>query len=227
MEINPLIIKALQGKATMHLEILDMTNSVFLMIKKQLTGLRDEINASVTKNNKKLKVEIKDRSNNEIDFTIASDTLIFLLHSNIFIFDQDHTLWKTSYLKDNPLNAHCGMISIYNFLSDSFTFNRTNDIGLLVARIFVNKDLHFYVEGKRQLGFLFNDLEKTAVTEAKIKDLLDNTILHCLEFDIYTPPFDAVSQVTIQEILNTNLSSTISTGKRLGFRLQSGNEPIT
>jgi len=34
------------------------------------------------------------------------------------------------------------MISIYNFLSDSFKFNRVNDIGYLIARVFTNKENH-------------------------------------------------------------------------------------
>ena len=49
------------------------------------------------------------------------------------------------------------MINIYNFLADSFKYNRLNDVGYLVGRVFLNKDLHYFVEGKRQLGFLYND----------------------------------------------------------------------
>ena len=45
------------------------------------------------------------------------------------------------------------MINIYNFLSDSFVYDRERDLGYLVARVFLNKEGHFFVQGKKQLGF--------------------------------------------------------------------------
>jgi hypothetical protein len=32
-----------------------------------------------------------------------------------------------------------------------------------VARLFLNKDGHFFVQGKRQLGFLYNDLANNPI----------------------------------------------------------------
>ena len=82
MEINPIIIKALHGKATMHLDIIDKSRKAFDLIKNILAQMQRELNSKIVKTDKRLKVEIKDRGPNEIDFTIASDTLIFILHSN-------------------------------------------------------------------------------------------------------------------------------------------------
>ena len=39
----------------------------------------------------------------------------------------------------NQLGTFCGIINIYNFLSDSFKYNRESDLGYLVGRIFINK----------------------------------------------------------------------------------------
>ena len=33
----------------------------------------------------------------------------------------------------------------------------SNDLGYLIGRIFINHENHFMVQGKRQLGFLYND----------------------------------------------------------------------
>jgi hypothetical protein len=223
---NPLIIKVLEDKAFMHLEILDLTMAAFKKIKLLLQRTQNELKTGIVKKDKRLTIEFINKGEYEALFNISSDTLIFILHSNIFIFDHEHHLWKTTYLRQNPSNAHCGMISVYNFLSDSFTFNRVNDLGYLIARIFINKDSHYYVEGKRQLGFLYNDFENSTISDEKLKAIIDSAILYSLDFDMYIPPFDSVNQITVQEVINANVASSIATGKRLGFRFQSDTDAV-
>jgi hypothetical protein len=43
--------------------------------------------------------------------------------------------------------GYFGVVNVYNFLSDSFRYNRERDLGYLVARIFLNKEGHFFVQG--------------------------------------------------------------------------------
>ena len=43
--------------------------------------------------------------------------------------------------------TYCGVINMYNFLSDSFKYNRENDLGYLIGRMFINKE-NTFVEGK-------------------------------------------------------------------------------
>ncbi|MBK8226358.1 MAG: hypothetical protein IPK70_04190 [Flavobacteriales bacterium] len=110
---------------------------------------------------------------------------------------------------------------MYNFLSDSFKYNRERDLGYLVARLFLNRDNKFFVQGKRQLGFLYDDLEANDLERSRIKDVLLSVVLYVLEFDLLAPPYDQVNQVTVSEMNELNANLTISTGKRLGFRFQS------
>ena len=56
------------------------------------------------------------------------------------------------YPEENPNRGFCGLIHIYNFLNDSFKYNRVHDLGYLIGRIFINHENHFMVQGKRQLG---------------------------------------------------------------------------
>jgi len=226
LQTNPLIARILEEKAFLHLDVMDLTLQTFQKIKMLLIQTQHDLKKTFAGKSKRLTLEFIDKGFYEAVFNVSSDTIIFILHSNIFIFDHDHNLWKTSYLKKTPLNAHCGMISVYNFLSDSFTFNRTNDVGYLIARIFINKDFHYYVEGKRQLGFLYNDFENSQVTDEKLKAIIDSTILYSLDFDMFIPPFDSVNQITVQEAINANLTSSLVTGKRLGFRFQSDSDSI-
>ena len=88
----------------------------------------------------------------------AGDVVIFHMHTNVFLLDQSHSLWRSSYLGEDATRGYFGVVNMYNFLNDSFKFNRMQDLGYLVARLLVNREGHFLVQGKRQLGFLFNDL---------------------------------------------------------------------
>ena len=116
------------------------------------------------------------------------------------------------------------MINVYNFLADSFKYNRTNDIGYLVARCFVNNEDHFFVEGKRQLGFLYNNFIHDIIDSKKIRSILESTILYSMDFDLLTPPYDNMKEVSVMDIIEVTNAMNIKTGKRLGFKFQVDND---
>ena len=105
------------------------------------------------------------------------------MHSNIFTFNKQHSIWNNNYVKENNLNSYCGIINIYNFLSDSIKYNRQHDLGFLIGRIFVNQEKHFFTDGQGQLGFLFNNLENNIITEENIEKIVNCSIMYALEFD--------------------------------------------
>jgi hypothetical protein len=117
-----------------------------------------ETSAVITTKDKRLAVTYQDKGRWLRDLKVAGRHVIFHMHTNVFKLDQSHSLWKTSYLEDDEMRGYFGVINVYNFLSDSFKYNRERDLGYLVARLFLNKEGHFFVQGKRQLGFLYNDL---------------------------------------------------------------------
>jgi hypothetical protein len=151
---------------------------------------------------------------------VAGDVIIFHMHTNVFKLDQSHSLWKTSYLEDDEMRGYFGVMNVYNFLSDSFKYNRERDLGYLVARFFLNKEGHFFVQGKRQLGFLYNDLERASWIRADLRGLLQAIIFYVLEFDLLAPPYDQVNQVTVSEMNELNAKCRSAPAKRLGFRFQ-------
>ena len=118
------------------------------------------------------------------------------------------------------------MIQVFNFLADSFKYNRVNDLGYLIGRIFINKELHYFVEGKRQLGFLYNDFVNTVIEKEALRAIVESAILYCLNFDLFTPPFESVKEVNVSDVLAVESNMQISTGKRLGFRFQSDTDQI-
>ncbi|MEL7588123.1 MAG: hypothetical protein AAGU19_15555 [Prolixibacteraceae bacterium] len=157
----------------------------------------------------------------EAEFSIASDLLVFSMHTNVFLFDRGHPVWKIDYIKNNRLNAYCGIIYIYNFLADSFKFNRSQDLGYLIARIFVNRENHFFVEGKRQSGELVKDFEKDFVSKENMKQILDTAIRYAIEFDLLVPPYDQVKIASVDQMMEEIVHAKMATGKRLGFKFNS------
>ncbi|MCX6224499.1 MAG: hypothetical protein NTV01_07065, partial [Bacteroidia bacterium] len=154
------------------------------------------------------------------ELKVAGDILVFSMHSNIFQFDRDHEIWKTDYIKDDPSAGYSGVINLYNFLSDSFKYNRMEDLGYLVARIFVNKNNHFFVQGKRQSGFNFTTLGANVLDQQSIQEIVKASVQYCLDFDLLVPPYEAVKLISVGQIHQNISDAKLTTGKRLGFQFK-------
>jgi hypothetical protein len=157
----------------------------------------------------------------EAEFKLGGDMLIFSMHSNVFVFNREHPIWKLDYIKANPLNSYCGVFNIYNFLADSFKYNRYQDLGYLIARIFVNHENHFFVEGKRQSSEIVKDFGIDELTREYLKDIIETSVKYAIDFDLLVPPYDQVKIATVEQMQVEINHSRIQTGKRLGFKFNS------
>ena len=221
-----LILKARVEKSSMKQDVYANTLSSFNTLKAVAKEVLAEMSKDIATKDKRVIIEYREKGEFEFEIRIAGDLLIFSMHTNIFEFDRSHPIWKSSYIKEDHFRTFCGMINIYNFLNDSFKYNRINDLGYVIGRIFVNKENHYFVEGKRQLGFLYNDFVHAVIDEHAIKAILESTILYCLNFDLYTPPFDAIKEISVMDMQSVSESMQIKTGKRLGFRFQADSDSI-
>lgn len=218
------IIKVLRTKSAMKQDVFRSTSELFTLIKELLGEIAADLHTAVTEEDPRLVVSFTDKGAMACELRVAGDALIFHMHTNVFKLDQSHSLWKSGYLEEDEMRGYFGVINIYNFLSDSFKFNRERDLGYLVARILLNKDDHFMVQGKRQMGFLYNDLAGNTMDRERLKEVLLAVVNYVLEFDLLAPPYDQVGQVTVSEMNELNANMQISTGKRLGFRFQADDE---
>ena len=215
------ILQNLDGKSTTKQIVYDKTSGIFAKVKEILSNIAGGINNEIQSKDKRVRLEYNDRGQFESEIKVASDILIFSMHSNVFLFDREHQVWKTSYVQNDKQNAYCGVISIYNFLSDSFKYSRMDDLGYLIGRIFINKNQHYFVEGKRQMGFLYNNFGSAVLNEEDLTKIIETAILYTLEFDLLVPPYDTVKLATVNQ-MNTKIdSSRFQTGKRLGFKFNS------
>ncbi len=201
-----MILKVLKEKASLKQDVYFRNIEVFKMLREVSREISKELKPKATEIDKRLIVEFRDKSEFEFELRVAGDVLIFSMHTNV--------------VRDNEGASYCGMINIYNFLADSFKYSRSNDLGYLVARIFINFEDHFFVEGKRQLGFLYNDFANSVISKDQLRNIVESAILYCLDFDLFTPPFDEVKVITLGQVQEANALASVKTGKRLGFRFQ-------
>lgn len=220
-EIKSDILSTLKDKSAVKQQVYDNTLKVLSDIKEILTDLKDEFNNRLAETDKRVHLEYTDNGVHGAQLKIAGDLMIFAMHSNVFEFDRNHGIWKTSYVKENPLASYCGIIHIYDFLADSFKYSRMQDLGYLVGRIFINKDNYFFTEGKRQLGFFFNNFGNEVITRSSLTHIIHLAINYALEFDLLVPPYDNVKIASVEQISDRIQLSKLQTGKRLGFQFNS------
>ena len=114
-------------------------------------------------------------------------------------------------------NSYCGIINIYNFLADSFHFKRGEDEGYLIGRIFVNRNMHYFVEGKRQNSQRVEKFGSAVIDRKIITDILETAIDYALNFDLLVPPYDFIKKAQAEQFNTRFESSKLKSGKRMGY----------
>lgn len=215
------IISILKEKSLLKQKVYDNTFQSFCTVKEVLKSMSREINSSLAGTDSRVRLEYTDRSNFDAQLKVAGDMLLFSMHSNIFQFDREHPAWKTAYIQKNKYNAYSGIINIYNFLADSFKYSRLDDLGYLIARIFINHEKQYFVEGKRQMGMLFTNFGSEEISRQSLQLIISTAINYSLEFDLLVPPYDTIKIATVGQVESKIQTSRVITGKRLGFQFNS------
>jgi len=215
------ILSGLNSKSQIKLRVFNQAMEVFSQLKEILSEMSNDLNDLLDNNDRRVRLEYRDRGKFEAELKFADDVLIFSMHSDIFLFDRDHAVWKSEYVKKEPVNGFCGIISVYNFLADSLKDNRSEDLGYLVARIFVNKDKNFLVEGKRQADNVVSTFGTKTLGRDELLSIVETAVLYTLSFDLLVPPFDLVKVASVEQINDKIESSKLQTGKRVGYKYNS------
>ncbi|MCD4696718.1 MAG: hypothetical protein K8S16_10815 [Bacteroidales bacterium] len=214
------LFDSLVKKATLKQLVYRNTLNTLKLLKKGMLDLADKYENLDSEDAKKIPFIYIDKSKFEAELKFAGDTLVFMMHTNVFEFPRDHEIVKSQYVKEDKERSFCGIINIFNFLSDSFKYNRIYDVGYLIGRIFVNKDMNYFIEGKREIGFLFTNFGNSVMNQKNACTILESSIYYTINFDLLTPPYERVKEVTVQEFNAAVDSMQIKTGKRLGFKFQ-------
>lgn len=213
-------------KTAMKQEVFKTTQETLDLFKTIARQVSDEYatTAKRLKAENDVPLEIEEHGTFEFSLKFGGDTLFFLMHSNIFEIPRDHNVMRSTYIKEDKERSYCGIIHIYNFLSDSFKYNRVNDLGYLIGRVLINKEQHYFIEGKSELGFLYKNFRNSIITPDSADKIITAAIRYTLGFDLLTPPYDQVKLISVDQMKNTMDTMTFKTGKRLGFKFYQDEE---
>jgi len=200
------------------------TKTAFEIFKTEAKNIVAELAPQVAAVDKHVEVIFIEKTFFEFHIKFSGDTLVFMMHTNVFEIDNEHLVSRTNYVKKNKLRHFCGMVQVYNFLSDTIKYNREADAGFLVGRFFINFENHFFLEGKKQLSYLYNDFEKQVFSAETANKIIITSINFTLNFDLVVPKFDQIQFITLEQKNLMSFSSGIPTNKTLGFSKTNDND---
>ena len=118
-----LIMDMLKDKACLKQDIFENTTESFKQLKLVLADIIDEVRDLFGDSDNRVRLEYNDKGDYEAQITIGGDVLYFYMHTNVFKFESTNSLWRTTYLEEDPNRGYVGVINIYNFLSYIFVHN--------------------------------------------------------------------------------------------------------
>ena len=221
MDPSPLrakILETIVRKSSLKQQVFDNTFATFNELKDILFEMSsewdDELDGRI---DRRVRIEYRDRGKFEAQLQVANDILIFQMHTDVFEFGSDHLIWQNPYVQADRDNSYCGIIDIYNFLSDSFKFNRNADEGYLIGRIFINRERRYFAEGKQQTSMRAMDFGKSEIDQEALVAILESAIGFALNFDLLMPPYEENKRVTVDQFNTKMDNSKFVTGKRLDY----------
>ena len=218
------LFKVLNEKGTLKQDVFAKTHEAFNLFKQEAELLSTQYAPRAKKGKVAIPFEYQDRGEFEFRLRFAGDVLIFMMHTNIFQFSRDHLVMRTSYIKDDERRSYSGIIHIFNFLTDSFKYNRLNDIGYLIGRAFINRDYHYFIEGKREVASMYNNFATERINKTQVRRIIRSAMLYTINFDLLIPPYGNMKEVNVREMQTTLDAMLIKTGKRMGFRFDADEE---
>ena len=128
-EATVALCNLLINKGELKQNIFQETLNSMLMFKEAAKEFDEFYRDKYEEEHEKVTVHYTNRNQYEFQLKFAGDILVFLMHTNIFEFSRDHEVMRTPYIKEDKDRSYCGVIQIFNFLADSFKYNRVNDLG--------------------------------------------------------------------------------------------------
>lgn len=191
--------------------------SAFHTLSKESKRIIEELKKKMNPGDEDVTVDYKTINEHEFHVKLAGDLLVFVLHTNVVTFSDDHAVMKSSYIQEKEINRYFGQIMIYNFMADSVKYNRVNDPGYLLARILINHENRFLVEGEGQLAFLYGNISSHAIQENELNQIVKISLQVAIENDLMAPPYPDVQFITLFQ--KNEKTQELGAGQKIGFRM--------
>ena len=213
------IIEQLKEKASIKQLVYRNLQEVFNSMRGEGQRITGDLKERIKEIDTSIAVAYQETDDFEFRLKFGGDTLVFHMQSNVITFNDDFPMMQSPYITEDPGRKYFGHITIYNFLSDSIKYNRLEDPGYLIARLLINKENHFYVEGSGQLNFLFQDLENKVVTTDWLRLIIEKAMAEAMDKDLIGPKFPDIRSITLKQKQTENLAAV--RGEKIGFQMRS------
>ena len=210
------------SKASLKQKVWKNAIQFFNGLKKAAEEVIEELKGS-DKNYENSRLEFKPVSDFEFHVYFGSDLVVYSLQTNIITFSSTHYLMQNKYLQQDTELTFFGQILIYDFMADSQLYNRTEDTGYLLARILINRENHFMIEGVRDLHYLFTGIEKSEVSKENYSLLIHKSLAVAIDSDLLAPDFKQLQFITLGARMKADRE--LGHGAKIGFQLTSDENP--
>ncbi|MBO5759883.1 MAG: hypothetical protein J6R31_07585 [Rikenellaceae bacterium] len=210
------ITEVIADRSNYDQQVFDNTYAVMGKIKSILHELSADLDDELEeKLEDGVQIDYRDRGRFAARLYVGEDVVQFNMHSNVFCFPASDPVWQLPYMAENRRRGYCGIINIYNFLADSFNYNRPDDEGYLIGRIFINHDKCVHLDGP--VGELLPDLRFNGqeVTPEVLERIIETAVNYAVQFDMLVPPYEKVKRVNVEPFNTKDETTKIPTGKRI------------
>jgi hypothetical protein len=219
------LVKQLTTKASIKQLVYRNTLQVFKLMKEEGKRIITELELKIEGIDTSLQVEYKESGDFEFNLKFGGDMLILYMQSNIITFKEEYPVMQLPYIQQDPSRKYFGHITIYNFMADSIKYNRLEDPGYLIARLLVNREKHFFVEGSGQLDFLFQDIAQNEVTSDWLRLIIEKSMSEAMDKDLIGPKYPDIRSITLKQKQSQSLAAI--RGEKIGFQLNTDSDIST
>ena len=210
--IKHLLESKSSAKQTAYKHICD----AFSTLMREAKCIVDELKRRAKPSDKDVTVEFNIVSEQEFDVKLAGDMLIFVMSNNVVTLEDSHAIMKEDYIRENEVNRYFGQIMVYNFMAESLKHHRNNDPGYLLARLMVNHERRFFIDGERELE-RYNTMSEHLISEEDLKQVVKFVLKMAIENDLVAPAFTEVKSITLSQKRDHTLE--LGGAQKIGFRM--------
>ena len=211
------IFEKLKTKACVKQNAFRTVQEVFKILKAKAEDITTELRERIVKVDKSIEVRLIKKNEYEFQLKVGSDMLIFTLATNVVTFNDEYEVMKSDYVKEKAERKYFGQIMVYNFLADTIKYNRLEDPGYLIARLIVNNEKHFFVEGAQQLNFLFADIVNNVISDDWLRLLVEKCIFTAIDMDLIGSTYPEIQNTNLKEKMKNE--KPMGTGQKVGFKM--------
>jgi hypothetical protein len=206
----------LESKSTAKQTAYKNIRWAFNILSQESKGIVEELKRRAKPSDRDVTVEYNFVSEHEFDVKLAGDMLIFVMNTNVVTLEDAHAIMTADYIRENEVNRYFGQILVYNFMAESLKYHRHNDPGYLLARLMINHENRYFIEGEKELE-AYNEISEQPVSEEDLQKVVKIVLKMAIENDLVAPPFTEVKSIT----LNQKRDHTLELGgaQKIGFRM--------